>query len=461
LLPVMRRRSLLALAACGLGLLAPTNADAARKRAPELTRIRCVPATSATCKSGVKVTVGRQLQLSGKRVSRGMRVSFRWTRGALATKLDRTRVGYVARVPAGTRAGTVSVTVSDRAGRRSNAIRITVTAPPRVGGPAPAPGALPEIFRGHGMWIWELPRSSGGDPVALAARARASGVTTVFIKSSDGPASRWRQFSPEVVAALKAQGLRVCAWQFVYGNDPAGEAALGVDAVADGAECLVVDAEGAYAGKYDAAKAYMSAVRATVGPAYPIGFTSFPYVDYHGRIPYSVFLGPGGADANLPQVYWKDIGGTVDAVSARTLAQNRVYGVPIAPIGQTYGGVAPEEIARFRSLWGAYGSAGMSWWSWQATTEPGWAALASPILAPALPPSDPGWPTLARNARGDQVLWLQQHLASQYPTVLRTGTFDAATDGALRAFQTARGLPPTGSTDALTWAALLGLPVTP
>ena len=38
---------------------------------------------------------------SGKRIYKGMRVSFRWPRGALATKLDHTRVGYVARVPAG------------------------------------------------------------------------------------------------------------------------------------------------------------------------------------------------------------------------------------------------------------------------------------------------------------------------------------------------------------------------
>ena len=82
-------------------------------------------------------------------------------------------------------------------------------------------------------------------------------------------------------------------------------------------------------------------------------------------------------------------GGTVDAVSARTLAQNRVYGVPIAPIGQTYGSVPAADIARFRSLWAAYGSAGLSWWSWQATTGTGWAALAAPVLPPALPPSDP------------------------------------------------------------------------
>ena len=84
-----------------------------------------------------------------------------------------------------------------------------------------------------------------------------------------------------------------------------------------------------------------------------------------------MFLGPGGAQANLPQVYWKDIGGTVDAVCGHTLAHNRIYGVPIAPIGQTYGNPPPEDIARFRSLWAAYGSAGLSWWSWQATGEAG------------------------------------------------------------------------------------------
>ena len=104
----------------------------------------------------------------------------------------------------------------------------------------------------------------------------------------------------------------------------------------------------------------MAALRATVGPAYPIGLTSFPYVDYHPRLPYSVFLGPGGAQANLPQVYWKDIGGTVDAVSGHTLAHNRIYGVAIAPLGQTYQDPPPEDIARFRSLWAAYGSAGLS-----------------------------------------------------------------------------------------------------
>jgi hypothetical protein len=174
-----------------------------------------------------------------------------------------------------------------------------------------------------------------------------------------------------------------------------------------------------------------------------------------------VFLGPGAAQANLPQVYWKDIGGTVDAVSGHTLAHNRIYGVAIAPLGQTYQDPPAEDIARFRSLWAAYGSAGISWWSWQHTNDLEWGMLAAPVTPPPLPPPDPGWPALSKGKKGDQVVWLQQHLASADPSVNVTSTFDAATDVGLRNFQASRGLPVTGTTDALTWQAVLGLPVQP
>jgi hypothetical protein len=315
------------------------------------------------------------------------------------------------------------------------------------------------VFAGSGMWIWQLNASDGGDLAAIAARAHAAELATVFVKSSDGPADRWAQFNAGLVQALHADGVRACAYQRVYGADPIGEARLGVDAVADGADCLVIDAETEYEGRYAAAQRYLQALRAGVGPDYPLGLTSFPYVDYHPRLPYSVFLGPGGAQANLPQVYWKAIGGTVDAVSAHTVAHNRLYGVAIAPLGQAYDNPSPADIARFRALWAGYGSAGMSWWSWQSTAPEGWLALATPI-AP-LPPPDPGWPTLASGNKGDEVVWLQQHLESFDPTVLPTGAFDAATDRALRALQAARGLPVTGTTDPGTWQVVLSLPLNP
>jgi peptidoglycan hydrolase-like protein with peptidoglycan-binding domain len=308
------------------------------------------------------------------------------------------------------------------------------------------------------MWIWELPSSEGGDPAAIGARARAAGLSTVFVKSADGT-RQWSQFTADLVAALHAQGLRVCGRQYVYGGHPVAEARVAAAAAAAGADCFVIDAESEYQGRYAAAQRYVQALRAAVGPDYPVGLTTFPYVDYHPSLPYSVFLGPGAAQVNLPQVYWKAIGGGgVDAVSAHTYVHNRIYGAPMAPLGQAYDDPKPADLQRFRQLWAGYGATGLSWWSWQASSESTWATLAQPAPAPLAEP-DPGWPALKRGSKGDQVIWLQEHLASEQPGLLVDGDFQTATDQALRAFQERHGLPVTGVTDAATWQAVLALPL--
>jgi hypothetical protein len=449
-------RSALAATAAALALAGPASAAS---RTPAITKIRCVPATTSSCASGVAVATGRLLQLSGRHLRSGMRVTFRWSTGALATKLRGGSHGFTARVPAGTKAGTISVTVTDKAGRRSRAKRIRVLA----SGPTPArtptvPG-LPASFTGHGMWIWELPRTEKGDVDAIAQRAVAGGFKTLFIKAADGQ-DTWKQFTPQVIATLKGAGLRVCGWQFVYGTSPTAEAQAAITAIQRGADCFVIDAEGRYEGKYSAASTYMKALRAGVGAGYPLALTSFPYVDYHGALPYSVFLGPGMAQVNAPQVYWKDIGGTVDAVSARTFAQNRVYGAPIAPLGQTYQKPSASELQRFRQVWLSYGSGGLSWWDWQETTDAAFQALAGPVPAPVTL-TDPGWPLLRKGSKGDQVVWVQQHLTSTNPDVTVNGSYDAATVAAVKALQTARGFTASGQTDPTTWQAILLLPNTP
>src|SRR3954453_7167599 len=438
--------------------LAPAGAEG-RTRAPVLTGLRCVPATKASCRARPQVQVGKQVALRGRGFKVGMRVSFRWSRGALATKLRRSKAGWVVRVPVGVKPGTISVRVTDRAGRRSRVIRLVVLPQPVVRPLPSGNGTLPPIFRGDGMWIWEVPKSSGGNVTAIGLKALAAGIETVFVKSSDG-ATPWAQFSPELVQALHAQGLRACAWQFVYGANPGAEAAQGARAVQTGADCLVIDAESAYQGRYAQAQQYVAALRAAIGPAYPVGLTTFPYVDFHPRLPYSVFLAPGAAQANLPQVYWKAIGGSVDAVSAKTFAHNRLYGAPIAPLGQTYQSPAPAELQRFRQVWASYGAGGLSWWSWQASPEYAWETLAAPAPAPVAL-ADPGWPVLAVKSKGDEVIWLQQNLASAVPTLPINGTFGPETVQALAAVQASRGLPATGQTDPATWQAVLALPPTP
>ncbi|MBV9467470.1 MAG: hypothetical protein JO169_15270, partial [Solirubrobacterales bacterium] len=174
-----------------------------------------------------------------------------------------------------------------------------------------------DALAGRGMWIWYISRSAGGTVSSIVTTARRYGVSTVTIKSSDGP-TMWSQFNPSLVSTLHADGLRVCAWQYVYGNHPLLEAQAGAQAAHDGADCLVIDAESEYEGKYVAAQSYITQLRKLIGASYPVALAGFPYIDYHPGFPYSVFLGPGGAQYNSPQMYWMDIGTSVNTVYAHT-----------------------------------------------------------------------------------------------------------------------------------------------
>ena len=307
---------------------------------------------------------------------------------------------------------------------------------------------------GDGMWIWYVNRSSGGTASGIAAKAKRHGVDTVFIKSGDG-GSYWGQFSRPLVTQLKARGLKVCAWQFVYGNSPLSEAERGAQARRAGADCLVIDAESHYEGKYISAQTYMRRLRARVGPDYELALTSFPYVHYHPAFPYSVFMGPGGAQANLPQMYWKTIGVSVDRIYDVTWTHNRPYGRPIYPLGQTYSNPSSAEVLRFRKLATAYRATGLSWWVWQFSGKRQWAALGSPFEPIALSAPRPKWPLLKKGNRSDLVVWAQQHLMSLGLLDVANGSFGAGTERAVKSVQAAGGLPATGRIDAATWQRLL------
>jgi peptidoglycan hydrolase-like protein with peptidoglycan-binding domain len=431
-----------------LALAAPAHAASLR-----IASAKCVPADH--CQTNPRyVAPGGKLVLSGSGLTRGQFVLFPRKsnlKKLISSKLRKSRAGLVVVVPPA--AGSGRIRVQDRLGRRSNRfgpIHVVKPVPPA---PTPAPSGT--VFDGSGMWIWYLDKSDGGNLDAIAARANAAGVKTVFIKSGDG-ATYWSQFSPLIVGGLKQRGLHVCAWQFVYGKVPEDEADIGARAAQTGADCLVIDAESDYEGRYAAAKTYMTRLRSQVLASVPIALTSFPYVDYHPSLPYSVFC-QNGADFNLPQVYWKDIGTSVDTAMQHTYVHNKIYGKPIFPLGQSYNDPSPDELTRFRQLAALYGSSGLSWWSWQASTDRGWKAVGAQIqpLTDTQPSQD--WPLLKKGSKGDEVLWMQQHLAASDPTTPATGTFDAATDTALRNFQTQHAIPVTGTTDAATWQALLVL----
>lgn len=329
------------------------------------------------------------------------------------------------------------------------AAQTTTVSPAAYAQPAKNP------FKGRGMWIWEVPSSSGGSTDAIASQAKRYGISTVMVKSSDGT-SMWSQFNPEFVSALHASRLRVCAWQYVYGNDPIGEAQAGARAVQDGADCLLIDAESEYEGKYHQAQVYITKLRKLIGPDFPVGLAGFPYVDYHPSFPYSIFLGPGGAQFNVPQMYWKDIGVSVNSVYAHTFLFNRPYQRPISPLGQVYNNPPMNQVRHFRQLQRYYSPAsGVSWWDWQQAPRKEWIAISKPTgPLPGFAPVA-GMASLGKGALGDMVVWAQEHLITAGDPVAVDGSFGPKTFAAVESFQLAHGVPETGVIDTDTWTALL------
>jgi hypothetical protein len=312
------------------------------------------------------------------------------------------------------------------------------------------------------MWIWYVSQSSGGNLASIVATARTYGVSTLLIKSGDG-AGAWSQFNSQLVATLHADGLKVCAWQYVYGRQPISEAQVGAAAVRAGADCLVIDAESEYEGEYVQAQQYVKKLRQLIGAGFPVGLASFPYVDYHPRFPYSVFLGPGAAQYNVPQMYWRDIGTSVDAVYSHTYEFNTPYGRPIEPLGEVAGNPPASQIVRFRQLSRSYGASGVSWWDWQESSGRDWQAVGQSVgnLGSSAPAAS--MPTLSIRGSGgvwtgDLVVWAQEHLFKAGQPVNIDGSFGSGTQTAVANFQSAHGLSPTGIVDPATWQALLRYP---
>ncbi len=317
-------------------------------------------------------------------------------------------------------------------------------------------GGSASAYRGDGMWIWYVSKSAGGNPLKIARKAHRHGIKTVYIKSSDGGDS-WSQFTQALVASLHAHGLRVCAWQFVYGGDPGAEARRGAEAVAKGADCLVVDAESTYEGRYASADTFVDKLRRKIGTHFPTALTSFPYVDYHPGLPYSVFLGPGGLRFNLPQLYWHTIGVSVGEGYKHMFEYNRVYRSPMYPLGQTYENPPVKQIQKFRRLAVSYDLDGVSWWDWQETNRREWQALKHPVTKGVAGVHRPYrlYPQLAKGSRGDLVVWAQEHLDGAGFPVPVTGVYGDRTKRAVVRFQRAHHLPVIGAIGAATWPKLL------
>ena len=274
----------------------------AATRAPSVSA-RIAPAPNSRCLRTLSCfTFGRGASDAGSRDTTRER---RRSRGGLASpRISHMRAPSSKRGPTGRRPASVARRRSTRPALAGYAVAALLAAllvaalsgggaaMAGVGGTGGASGGQSggNPYRGNGMWIWYVSRSSGGDLARIARKAQRHRIKTVYIKSSDG-GDAWSQFTRGLVSSLHSRGLRVCAWQFVYGSHPGAEAKRGAQAVRKGADCLVIDAESSYEGRYAAADKYISKLRRRIGSRFPTALASFPYVDYHPALP--VFRLPG------------------------------------------------------------------------------------------------------------------------------------------------------------------------
>ncbi len=211
---------------------------------------------------------------------------------------------------------------------------------------------------GKGFFIWKIPSCESGKAEAISSLAQEAGLTHVLIKIADGVRfmnydyARSLDLIPPVARALKAAGIQVWGWHYVYGSDPLGEARTAIDrmqrAQRDGLpfDGYVIDAEVQYkelADRTNAATRYMNQLRSAY-PNLPIALSSYRYPSYHPQLPWKAFLDK--CDYNMPQVYWEQAHNPASQLSrvVREFKAMTPYR-PIIPVGPAYkvSGWAPTE----------------------------------------------------------------------------------------------------------------------
>jgi hypothetical protein len=230
----------------------------------------------------------------------------------------------------------------------------------------------------------------------MAARLREAGCEGAIVKAFDGP--RWfDQGAPwrEIAAGLKAEGIAVGGWGYLYGSDPAGEAQRAIETAQYGeADLLVLDVETEFKGRPDAAEEVCGRIREELGPDFPLYFSSFAIARYHRSFPFEVFA--RHCTGAAPQVYWHAFRWPVDQALPMAYEDYAALGITsdrVFPVGGLYqeGFVRfPEagEVRAFVREAARRGSTGVSFWSYEHMSDEMWRAVGESSLSPVAEEED-------------------------------------------------------------------------
>jgi hypothetical protein len=228
---------------------------------------------------------------------------------------------------------------------------------------------------GKGFFIWKIKECENGNAERIADAAVEAGLGHVLIKVADRTSAYnidrelGIDLVPPVVQALKAVGMQVWGWQYIYGTDPLTEARRAAQRVRQlSMDGFVVNAEAEFKkpGMDAPAKAYMRELRDYL-PDIPVALSTYRFPSYHPQFPYNEFL--KRCDYNMPQVYWQ---GAHNPASQLTKSlrefQNLQHFRPFIPTGSAYAGDGwipkPEDMLSFLQTARRLNLKAANFWSW-------------------------------------------------------------------------------------------------
>lgn len=234
---------------------------------------------------------------------------------------------------------------------------------------------------GRGTWIYILPNAInglGGNVPSVNSLSnlmtyfKNQGLQYVILKAAQADTvftvGGNPQFTPEVVAAGHAAGLKVFGYIYTTGANVPGEIAMADYIFQQGADGLIYDAEsewetvgGSAAARSALAIQLCSAVR-TNWPNKFMGLSTWPYQALHANLPYKEFA--YYCDVIMPQAYWIELSDTPTECVTRinsewTSWKNGLTGIwtnsikPFIMTGQGWssgsGTVTPAQITEFEN----------------------------------------------------------------------------------------------------------------
>ena len=250
-------------------------------------------------------------------------------------------------------------------------------------------------LHGKGFFTFNLPDCEGGDPGSILTAAQAAGLSHVIVKIADGVKAAG--ISPSgidltlpVVQVLQRAGLAVWGWQYVYGDDPSGEATIAITRMKTlGLEGFVVCAGAEYEqpGRSSAAGQFITTMRAAL--RVPIALSSFRFPNYHHNFPWSAFL--AFCDLHMPQVYWEQAHDADEQlIESKRQCDALPNARPYIPSGAAYDtfGWSPtaQDVTDFLDTAQALGLPAVNFFNWDAchASQPLlWEAIASFTWPPA------------------------------------------------------------------------------